>query len=184
MGGVSDGPAGEREGPGLRELYRKPNVDQRIWRWVEIASQRTNSCGMRVPSENLNFIGYRIVGGVLLFFASRALIAINSRLGAINSSFGGQKFLFDFARELADKPLIQLCFSQLEWRLCDENRRNSRFYGKNRELAGAATASGTYGLPGAGPSGSGRRFRNGSGGPGPAACRRGCRAAGARTGSR
>jgi hypothetical protein len=44
--------------------------------------------------------------GVLLFFASRALIAINSRLGAINSRFGGQKFPFDFARELADKPLI------------------------------------------------------------------------------
>ena len=78
---------------------------------------------MRVLSENLNFIGYLIVGGVLLFFASRALIAINSRLGAINSRFGWQKFPFGFARKLADKPLIRLSFSQLEWRLRDENRR-------------------------------------------------------------
>jgi DNA-binding transcriptional LysR family regulator len=30
LGGVSDGPAGECQGPGLCELYRKPNVDRRI----------------------------------------------------------------------------------------------------------------------------------------------------------
>ncbi len=53
-----------------------------------------------------------------------------------------------------------------------------------RRGAGRPAVSGTCGPPAAGRGGSGRRFRNGRGGLAPAGSRRGCRAGGARTGSR
>ena len=58
----------------------------------------------------------------------------NSRFGESNSRLAGENSRFGLLRESTCDPLIWLSIFTGTWRFFRENRRNSRFDGKNREF--------------------------------------------------
>jgi hypothetical protein len=72
---------------------------------------------------------------VLFWCASLAGEAFwdNSRFGEFNSRLGPNKFPVSRLRELAGKGLIRLTVFAAKMAVSGENRKNSRFHGKNRE---------------------------------------------------
>jgi hypothetical protein len=63
-----------------------------------------------------------------------AALGSNSRFGGFNSRLSRQKFPFRQQREFPRKHLIYLAVSSTKVALTGRNRKNSRFYGNNREL--------------------------------------------------
>src|SRR5215470_8171242 len=68
-----------------------------------------------------------------LFLAFPAWNEENSRFRRINSRLGGRKFPFSLLREFAHKHLICLAVPSAKAALIGQNRKNSRFYGNNRD---------------------------------------------------
>jgi hypothetical protein len=62
-----------------------------------------------------------------------ALLGPNSRFGGFNSRLGRCKFPFGTLREFARNGLICLAVFSAKTALTGQNRKNFRFYGKNRE---------------------------------------------------
>jgi len=62
------------------------------------------------------------------------ILGENSRFGEFNSRLGRREFPFALLREFARKGLIYLAVFAAKMAGAGENRRNSRFVGKNREF--------------------------------------------------
>src|SRR5215831_817129 len=83
------------------------------------------------------------MGLVLVFFWRSVTAWIYSRLGAFNSRLGVQKFPFKALRDFACNYLIRLAVFGAKTALPRQNRKNSRFHGKNREFGATAGRAST-----------------------------------------
>src|SRR5690348_1429942 len=63
-----------------------------------------------------------------------SIVGGNSRFDEFNSRLGGHKFPFTPVTEFAGNGLIRLNVFATEQRLSGPNRKNSRYYGNNREF--------------------------------------------------
>ncbi len=74
---------------------------------------------------------------VVLFWCAavaRGVLRHHSRFGVFNSRLGADKFPFGRLRELVGKGLICLVVFGAETALMENNRKNSRVHGNNREF--------------------------------------------------
>src|ERR1700730_15816121 len=77
----------------------------------------------------------------LLIWYAAVVLGSNSRFGGFNSRLGPNKFPFSRLRELARKGLTYLTVFGAKTAVFGDNRKNSRFHGKNREFRPTASAA-------------------------------------------
>ena len=105
-------------------------------RWSRGArvAQKANFWGKISPQLDLS----RVVGSTepndMSFSDSLPVVDGNSRFGEFNSRLGRHEFPFRSATGITRMRLIQLTVFEAERPLRGENRKNSRFNGKSREL--------------------------------------------------
>jgi hypothetical protein len=161
------------------------------------------TCAVRLVRRlDLSFISFRRGGEmcvVLILFWCWAVVGRwlrsnilpdNSRFGGFGSRLGPREFPVRIATGIRSQALDSAPrFCGQTAALWGKSMKFPVSTGKTgncglRPVTGRSAVTGTCGPPAAGRGGSGRRFRNGRGGLGPVGSRRGCRAGGARTGSR